>query len=239
LVYVYGGPNTHSVHEEWLPEMPVDVYFASTLEYVIINIDGRGSGNAGWRRRQAMYGHLGTVEVDDQIEATRILLDKHKFLDKKKVGIWGWSYGGFASAHAIARDNQHTFKCAAMIAPVVYFKMYDAIYTERYMGNASAHAYDLTNLAKNVTNFHFVKSLLIHGMADDNVHFQNAAELITAFVRENIHFDLMVYPDESHSLKGVRPHLFETLISFFRNCMESPPIALSAPSVEENSTYKS
>lgn len=71
LVYVYGGPNTHQVHEEWLPEMPVDVYFSSSLEYVLVNIDGRGSGNAGWRRRQPMYGHLGTVEVDDQIETTK------------------------------------------------------------------------------------------------------------------------------------------------------------------------
>ncbi|CAD5210667.1 unnamed protein product [Bursaphelenchus xylophilus] len=220
LVYVYGGPNSHQVHEEWLPEMPVDVYFSSTLEYVIINIDGRGSGNAGWRRRQPMYGHLGTVEVDDQIEATKLLLKKHKFLDKKRVGMWGWSYGGFVTAHAIARDNDHVFKCAAMIAPVVNFKMYDAIYTERYMGNATQHAYDLTNVATNVTNFHFVRSLLIHGLADDNVHFQNTAELINAFVRENVQFELMVYPDEMHSLKGVRPHLFEMLIGFFKSCMD-------------------
>ncbi|KAI6183124.1 hypothetical protein M3Y97_00454800 [Aphelenchoides bicaudatus] len=229
LVYIYAGPNSHAVHEEWLPEMPVDVYFASTLEYIIVNIDGRGSGNAGWRRRQAMYGHLGTVEIDDQIETTRLLLDKHKFMDRKRVGVWGWSYGGFASAHIVARDNLHTFKCAAIIAPVIYFKMYDAIYTERYMGNASEHDYDLTNVARNVSNFHYAQTLLVHGTGDDNVHFQNAVELISAFVRENVHFNLMVYPDERHSLKGVRHHLFETLISFFRNCMDHPPTAPEPP----------
>lgn len=167
-----------------------------------------------------MYGHMGTVEVDDQIETTRLLLDRHKFMDKKRVGIWGWSYGGFVSAHAIARDNQHIFKCVAIIAPVAHFRMYDAIYTERYMGNASEHAYDLTNVARNVSNFRYVRTLLVHGTGDDNVHFQNTVELIQAFVREHVQFNLMVYPDETHSLKGVRPHFFETLIAFFRNCMD-------------------
>ncbi|KAI6181650.1 hypothetical protein M3Y98_00851800 [Aphelenchoides besseyi] len=212
LVYCYSGPNTKSVHEEWLPEMPVDIYFSSTLEYIIVNIDGRGSSGAGWKRRQPMYGHLGTVEVDDQVEATKILLERFKFMDKKRVGIWGWSYGGFVSGQSIVRDDSHLFKCAAMV---------DAIYTERYMGNASEHAYELTNIARNVTNFHYVKTLLIHGMADDNVHFQHSAELVTALVRENIPFDLMVYPDEMHSLRSVRPHLFDKLISHFKNCFDS------------------
>ncbi|KAI6230408.1 hypothetical protein M3Y99_01059600 [Aphelenchoides fujianensis] len=220
LVYVYGGPFTRSVHEEWVPEMPTDIYFSSTLDYIIVSIDGRGSTGEGWKRRQPMYGHLGTVEVEDQLEALKGLLQRFKFMDKKRVGMWGWSYGGFATAQAIARDDEHLIKCAAMVGPVTNFRMYDAIYTERYMGNASAHAYELTNVARNVTNFHGRRTLLIHGLADDNVHFQNAAELITALVRENVGFDLMVYPDELHSLKGVRPHMFDKLIHHFKSCFD-------------------
>ncbi|KAI6232633.1 hypothetical protein M3Y99_01010300 [Aphelenchoides fujianensis] len=205
LVYVYGGPFTRSVHEEWVPEMPTDIYFSSTLDYIIVSIDGRGSTGEGWKRRQPMYGHLGTVEVEDQLEALKGLLQRFKFMDKKR---------------AIARDDEHLIKCAAMVGPVTNFRMYDAIYTERYMGNASAHAYELTNVARNVTNFHGRRTLLIHGLADDNVHFQNAAELITALVRENVGFDLMVYPDELHSLKGVRPHMFDKLIHHFKSCFD-------------------
>ncbi|KAK0425923.1 hypothetical protein QR680_009458 [Steinernema hermaphroditum] len=216
LVDVYGGPNSQRVMEE--NSVSLSWYFSTSLEYVVAVIDGRGTGSRGWKYRSPIYGQLGTVEIEDQIEAARALLKKHRFLDRSRVAIWGWSYGGFASAHIVERDANRTFKCAISVAPVTNFKYYDATYTERYMGMADSTAYERTNLARNVTAFHSVNYLLVHGTGDDNVHFQNTAEFIRALTDARVQFDLMIYPDSRHSLINVRPHLHDLLIRFLQKC---------------------
>jgi dipeptidyl aminopeptidase/acylaminoacyl peptidase len=217
LVDVYGGPGSQKATEEWLANN-IDIYFASNPEYIVVFIDGRGSGNRGWKQKAPIYGNFGTVEVDDQIETIRRLLTKHKFMDKRRVAIWGWSYGGFVATKAIERDPKQTFRCAAAVAPVSHFKYYDATYTERYMGAASSDAYSETDLTKNVTAFHDINFLLVHGTADDNVHFQNTAVFVKALSDENVQFDLAVYTDDSHNLASSRWALYNKLSIFLSNC---------------------
>uniref|UniRef100_A0A8R1XPH9 Uncharacterized protein n=1 Tax=Onchocerca volvulus TaxID=6282 RepID=A0A8R1XPH9_ONCVO len=219
IVSVYNGPGSQTVTEEITPNT-LDMFLASNTKYIVICIDARGSGMRGWKYKEPIYGHLGTVEIDDQIEAVKILASKHRFIDSKHIAIWGWSYGGFVSAHVVERDTNHLFKCAVSIAPVTDFKFYDATYTERYMGGASELAYEQANLIRNVSMFKEVKFLLVHGMADDNVHLQNSAQLIRALGEQNIQFQLMVYPDASHSLIWARQHLFTMLTEFFEKCFE-------------------
>jgi len=219
LVDVYGGPGTQKATEEWLSSN-IDIYYASNPRYVVVFIDGRGSGNRGWKEKAPIYGNLGTVEVDDQIEAIRRLMAKHWFMDKHRVAIWGWSYGGFVAARAIERDNKKTFRCAVSIAPVTNFKYYDATYTERYMGSASKHAYDETDLTRNVSAFHNTQFLLVHGTGDDNVHFQNSAIFSKALTDENVQFDFTAYTDDSHDLASSRWHLYNRMSNFLRRCFD-------------------
>ncbi|VDK40705.1 unnamed protein product [Gongylonema pulchrum] len=142
------------------------MFLASNTKYIVVYIDGRGSGMRGWKYKEPVYGRLGTVEIDDQIETMKILAAKHRFIDSKRIGIWGWSYGGFVAAHVVERDSGRLFKCAVSVAPVTDFKLYDATYTERYMGDASELAYERANLVRNVSMFKHVKFLLVHGTAD-------------------------------------------------------------------------
>ncbi|VDM26021.1 unnamed protein product [Toxocara canis] len=165
VVSVYGGPGSQKVTEEFTPSH-LDTMLASSLKYVVIYIDGRGSGMRGWKYKEPIYGSFGTVEVDDHIETVRILAARHKFIDSQRIAIWGWSYGGFVSAHVVEHDDKRTFKCAISVAPVTNFKYYDATYTERYMGAANELAYERTDLMRNVSNFRNVRFLLVHGLAD-------------------------------------------------------------------------
>uniref|UniRef100_A0A183C9C1 Dipeptidyl peptidase n=1 Tax=Globodera pallida TaxID=36090 RepID=A0A183C9C1_GLOPA len=220
LVDVYAGPGTQKVTDEWASSHLLDFFFVSSLEFIVVFIDGRGSGHRGWHQKQPLYGNFGTVEVDDQIMTMRALLRKYPLMDEKRVAIWGWSYGGFVTARAVQRDMtvNRTFSCAASVAPVSNFKFYDATYVERYMGEAGPEAYERTDLSIDVQPFHNVSFMLAHGAADDNVHYQNSAEFIRALTDDNVQFRLMVYTDESHNLSGVRWHLYTMLTKFLQNC---------------------
>ncbi|KIH67620.1 hypothetical protein ANCDUO_02050 [Ancylostoma duodenale] len=132
----------------------------------ISQIDGRGSNGRGWKYRSAIYGALGTVEIDDQIEAIRQVIKKYPFLDARRVSVFGWSYGGFAAALMVERAPEAFFKCAISVAPVANFQYYDATYSERYMGNADKAAYDASDITTNVSNFRKTHLLLVHGMYD-------------------------------------------------------------------------
>jgi len=149
-------------------------------------------------------------------------LERHEYIDKSKVAIWGWSYGGFVSAHVIEQGGFKTFRCAASVAPVTNFRYYDATYTEKYLGLYNEADYVPTDLTRNVSAFKQVRYLLIHGTADDNVHFQNSATFIKALTAENVQFDLMVYPDSRHALANERAHLYTMLNRFFGECFSQP-----------------
>ncbi|GAU96755.1 hypothetical protein RvY_08152-2 [Ramazzottius varieornatus] len=226
LIRVYGGPGSQEVHSRY--RMDFEEYLASSQEVVIARIDGRGSGYQGFRMKYEVNRNLGFNEVKDQLEVAQYLLDNHQYLDPARVGIWGWSYGGYATARAVLLDNApQVIRCAASVAPVTDWKLYDTAYTERFMSTPEDNpkAYENSNLMPYSTDslyWHFARTsfLLVHGTADDNVHFQQAAQFTKALMKADILFKTQIYPDEDHSIRRLRFHLYHTLQEHFLTCFE-------------------
>ncbi|MBK8341032.1 MAG: S9 family peptidase [Flavobacteriales bacterium] len=172
----------------------------------------RGTGHRGRDFRHITYGQLGKYETEDQISAAK-WLGQQSYVDATRIGIQGWSYGGYMSSLCITKGAD-VFKAAIAVAPVTNWRYYDSIYTERYMGlpQTNAKGYDDNSPINHVDKLKG-KYLLIHGMGDDNVHFQNAAEMITALVKANKPFEQFAYPDKNHGIHGgtTRMHLFEMM----------------------------
>ncbi|KAG8195528.1 hypothetical protein JTE90_019516 [Oedothorax gibbosus] len=219
LVDVYGGPGTQMVTEKF--NVNWGSYLASRHNVIYVNIDGRGSGNQGDKILHELYRRLGTVEVFDQISVASYLKENLKYVDGKHMAIYGWSYGGFASALALA-DEDTVFSCGISVAPVTSWRYYDSVYTERYMQSPAADDnfinYEKSDVMKKASNFKGKKYLLIHGTADDNVHWQQSAMLAKALTQEGIVFRMQVYPDENHGLGHVKMHLHHTMDNFLETC---------------------
>ncbi|EAT37053.1 AAEL010912-PA [Aedes aegypti] len=222
LVDVYGGPNSYSVTSSW--SIGWGHHMSSNRSVIYAKIDGRGSGLRGDKLLFQIYRKLGTLEIEDQITTAKKLAEKLPFVDPNRTAIWGWSYGGYASAMALAKDTQHVFKCAVSVAPVTDWTFYDSIYTERYMGLPTAtdnkQGYEQSRLTAMYEKFRDRKYMLVHGTFDDNVHYQQAMQLARALETHDIMFKQVSYPDEDHSLAGVRPHLYHTLGRFFSECFD-------------------
>lgn len=222
IVDVYGGPNSYSVTSSW--SLGWGHHMSSNRSVIYAKIDGRGSGLRGDRLLFQLYRKLGTVEIEDQITTAKKLSELLPFVDGSRMAIWGWSYGGYASAMALAKDVNHVFKCAVSVAPVTDWTFYDSIYTERYMGLPTVAdnkaGYEQSRLTSMFEKFRNRKYMLIHGTYDDNVHFQQAMQWSRALETHDIMFKQVSYPDEDHSLAGVRPHLYHTLGRFFSECFE-------------------
>lgn len=218
LVNVYGGPNSNQISDAY--SIGLQHYLVTSRNYIYAYIDARGSGKRGRKLMHAVYKNLGGFEIDDQISITKTLRDEFPVIDANKIGIWGWSYGGYATAHVIARDKD-TFKCGVSVAPVTDFIYYDSIYTERYMGvyddknDEVKTRYEKTDVTKQAEQFRGKNYLLVHGNADDNVHYQQAMQLARALEQADVPFEQMSYPDEAHSLKGVSKHLYHLLDSYW------------------------
>ncbi|KAK5964817.1 Fibroblast activation protein alpha, partial [Trichostrongylus colubriformis] len=189
LLHLYAGPNTQMVKDEFT--IDIAEYLVSSRHYAAVKIDGRGSGGRGWKYRSAVYGALGTVEIQDQIDALKAVLKKYPYFDASRVSVFGWSYGGFAAVRAAELAPESFFKCTVSVAPVANFLYYDATYTERYMGEAGLAAYNASDITNDVSHFRKTRLLLAHGLYDDNVHFQNSALLMEALQRQDIDFDAM------------------------------------------------
>jgi dipeptidyl-peptidase 4 len=201
LMFQYSGPGSQQVADRF----PVGNYFWHQLlaqsGYIVVCADGTGTGFRGENFKKKTYLQLGKYESDDQIAVARNL-GKLPYVDKDRIGIWGWSYGGFMSATCIMKGND-VFKLAISVAPVTNWRYYDNIYTERYMRTPQENAkgYD-ENAPEKMADKLKGKLLLVHGTADDNVHFQNAAMLTTALIKANKQFDNAYYPDKAHGISG-------------------------------------
>ena len=212
LMVQYSGPNSQQV----LDKFGVDwTDFLVQQGYIVVSVDGRGTGARGQDFRKSTYMNLGVKESDDQIAAAEYL-GRLPYIDSNNISIWGWSYGGYNVLMALSR-SKGVFKSGIAIAPVTDWKFYDTVYTERFMRTPQENqmGYDASSaikLAKNLDG----RLLLIHGSADDNVHFQNSVEYITALIGANKQFDLFVYPDMNHSIPGVqnRNYLYTKIIDF-------------------------
>ena len=196
----YGGPGSQQVTNKF---GAVSMWHQMLAErgYIIVSIDNTGTGFRGEDFKKKTYLQLGKFEIEDQIDAAKWLA-KLSYVDAKNIGHWGWSYGGFMSSLAITKGAD-VFSAAVAVAPVTNWRFYDNIYTERYMRTPQENAtgYD-ENSPINFTNRIKGKFLLIHGTADDNVHFQNSTQLVTALVKNNIDFDMAYYPNKNHGISG-------------------------------------
>lgn len=218
LMYQYSGPGSQEVGDRF----PVGNYFWHQMlaqkGYIIVCVDGTGTGYRGENFKKKTYKQLGKLESDDQIAVAKNL-GMLPYVDKNRIGIWGWSYGGFMSTTCILKGND-VFKMAVAVAPVTNWRYYDNIYTERYMRTPQENkdGYD-NNAPEQMAHLLQGKYLLIHGTADDNVHFQNAAMMVTALVNANKEFDSEYYPDKAHGISGgnTRNHLYKRMTDFILN----------------------
>ncbi|XP_072034562.1 prolyl endopeptidase FAP-like isoform X4 [Amphiura filiformis] len=228
LIDVYGGPGSQSVNNIF--QLGWNAYLSSRYYMIVASIDGRGAGFYGEDNLYAVYKKLGTVEIEDQIKGVQYLIDnntKAGKIDRNKIAIWGWSYGGFATTSVLGRGSG-LFKCGIAVAPVTDWRYYDSIYTERYMATPdkldNLQAYINSNVSDKVSNMHNSRLLLIHGTADDNVHFQNSADLVRALVEEEIQHQVQYYTEQQHLLenKPVQLGLYRLMSEFLWRRLVSP-----------------
>jgi dipeptidyl-peptidase-4 len=215
LMYVYGGPGSQTVLDGYGGDRYLWHQLLARKGYVVVSVDNRGTGARGAAFRDIVYLHLGIHESDDQIAAARWLA-RQRWVDPARIGIWGWSYGGYMAAMTSFRGGT-LFRSAISVAPVTDWKLYDDIYTERYMrtpaDNASGyHDGSAQQYVKGLT----ASYLLVHGTGDDNVHLQNSIQLIDKLQDANKQFQLMLYPGRTHALSGgnSRTHLYTMLTRF-------------------------
>ncbi len=211
----YSGPNSVSVLDQWGGRDLLWHELLAQKGYLIVCADPRGTGRRGHDFRHLTYGQLGKYETEDQVGVAK-WLGAQPWVDKQRIGIQGWSYGAYMSSLCITKGAGF-FKAAIAVAPVTNWRYYDSIYTERYMGlpKDNASGYDDNSPINHVDKIRG-KYLLVHGLADDNVHFQNSAQMITALVKANKPFDMAVYPDKNHGIYGgnTRLHLFDKMTDF-------------------------
>lgn len=209
----YSGPNSQSVRNSF--SWGWNEYLAQE-GYIIACVDPRGTGARGEEFRKMTYGQLGKYETIDQIEAAKYFgsLD---YVDTNRIGIWGWSYGGYMSTSCLFNGND-VFKMAIAVAPVTNWRYYDSIYTERYMGlpQDNGDGYDQNSPINHVDKFNKGKFLLVHGSGDDNVHIQNSWELVEKLVQANKQFDMQFYLDRNHGIRGgnTTMHLYNRLTNY-------------------------
>lgn len=215
LFYVYGGPGNQQVTNSYGYS---DYYWYTMLAqkgYVIVCFDGRGTGGRGRDFKMQTYKNLGKYECEDAIEAAKYF-GKKAWIDRNRIGIWGWSFGGYLSSLSILKGHD-VFKSAIAVAPVTTWRYYDNIYTERFLQRPQDNpkGYD-ENSPINFANQLEGNYLLIHGTGDDNVHFQNALDLITALETAGKQFEMRVYPNKNHSIYGgnTRLNLYELMTDF-------------------------
>jgi dipeptidyl-peptidase-4 len=215
LMYVYGGPGHQLAVNRWMGANYFWFEMLAQKGYMIVCVDGRGTGFKGEAFKKSTYLQLGKYEIEDQIYIAQ-QLGKLPYVDATRIGLFGWSFGGYMASLGISKGAT-TFKTAIAVAPVTNWRYYDNIYTERFMRTPQENgkSYDdnspLSHVEKIKGNY-----LIIHGTADDNVHFQNTVEMVNAMVQKNIPFDSEIYPNKNHGISGgkTRLHLYDKMTRY-------------------------
>ncbi|KAG1771459.1 dipeptidyl aminopeptidase [Suillus occidentalis] len=214
LFFVYGGPESQQVNVEYKRNW--HDYLVCTLQYIVVVVDGRGTGFKGRHLRNPVRNNLGFWETQDQINAARIWAGKD-YVDPKRIGIWGWSYGGFM-ASKVAEANAGIHSLAMAVAPVTSWRLYDSIYTERYMDLPDNNPGGYINASiSHVEGFKDVDYLLAHGSGDDNVHYANTAHLLDMFTEAQVrNFRFRMFTDSDHSItrRGANREVYEYMALF-------------------------
>ena len=214
LMYVYGGPGVQTVTHRWGGSRALwHQYLAQTHDVVVVSVDNRGTGGRGKAFQDVPYRQLGQPEAADQVRAAQALADS-AWVDADRIGIWGWSYGGYMTLLSMLKDDgPTTFNTGVSVAPVTDWRLYDTIYTERYMAPPQRNADGYKNGAP-LTYADRLREdqhlLMVHGDDDDNVHFQNSVQMVNRLQAANKQFRFMMYPTHEHGIAGgnTRLHLF-------------------------------
>lgn len=220
LLYVYGGSGRTYVEDSWYVPNILWMQYLVQEGFVVVAVDPRGTDNRGRDFKHSVYMELGKLETEDCIETAKYLATL-PYVDKDRIGMFGWSYGGYLSSLAVTKGADY-FKAAIAVAPVTNWRYYDNIYTERFMRTPQENpsGYDDNSPVNHVDKLRG-SYMLVHGSGDDNVHFQHSMVMIDALVKANKQFDLMVYPDLDHGIYGPnsRLHLFTKMTDFLKKSL--------------------
>lgn len=222
IMYQYGGPGSQQVKNAWGIGMNGNGAILEQLlcqqGYICVCVDNRGTGGRGAEFEKCTYLRLGELEARDQVEAA-LWLGQQAYVDKDRIAIWGWSYGGWNTLMSMS-EGRPVFRCGIAIAPPTCWRYYDTVYTERYMRtpNENQSGYDEVNPIARASKLSGAL-LLCHGLADDNVHYRNTAEYVEALVQADKDFRQLVYTNRNHSIYGgnTRNHLFRQCLNFFNS----------------------
>jgi dipeptidyl-peptidase-4 len=230
VLNVYGGPHVQSVKQSRAVTLDLRSQWLAAQGYVVVRIDNRGTSGRGIAFERAVHGKFGTVDVDDQVAALEQVLAKTPEADPQRIGVVGWSYGGYMALRCLQR-RPDVFSAVVAGAPVVDWRLYDAPYAERYMGsptsspefeedNAVGYAGSAVALPDDRD---FRPLLLIHGLNDENVLFRHTAELIEELAKRRLRYELLLLPDERHSVRSAhqRIYLEWRITEFFRRWLRT------------------
>ena len=216
LIYVYGGPHAQVVRNAWGGTTYLWHQLMAQKGYLIFSLDNRGSWGRGHSWETAIYHHFGRKELADQLAGVAYLKSL-PYVDSTRIGIWGWSYGGYMTLYSLLNAPK-TFKAGFAVAPVTDWRFYDTIYTERYMGTPKENpdGYRESSPVNQAGNLES-KLFIAHGTSDDNVHFQNTVHMIEKFIENNKQMNVFFYPRKTHGIGGRadRIHLFTQITNFF------------------------
>ncbi|MGH7657385.1 MAG: prolyl oligopeptidase family serine peptidase, partial [Gemmatimonadales bacterium] len=223
LFYVYGGPGSQTVLDSWGGSRYLWHRLLTQEGYAVASVDNRGTGMRGRDWRKIIYGRLGVIETKDQAGAARAIA-QWPWVDSTRIGIWGWSYGGFMSLNTLFQAPD-VYSTAISVAPVTHWKYYDNIYTERYnaLPQSNAAGYDAGSPLSYADSLRG-DLLVIHGSGDDNVHFQNTEALLNALIKAGKQFQFMEYPNRTHGISGgnTQEHLYNLMNRFLDEHLMHP-----------------
>ncbi|MBZ3875162.1 Dipeptidyl aminopeptidase-like protein 6 [Sciurus carolinensis] len=241
LLVVDGTPGSQSVSEKF--EVSWETVMVSSHGAVVVRCDGRGSGFQGTKLLHEVRRRLGALEEKDQMEAVRTML-REQYIDRTRVAVFGKDYGGFLSTYILPAKGENQgqiFTCGSALAPITDFKLYASAFSERYLGlhGLDNRAYEMTKVAHRVSALEEQQFLLIHATADEKIHFQHTAELITQLIKGKANYSLQIYPDESHYFHSpaLQQHLHRSLVNFFVECFriqDKLPAAAAKEDEEED-----
>jgi len=222
IVHIYGGPHSQKVADRWGGDFFLFHQLLANKGFLIYVLDNRGTGRRGKKFEEEIYGRLGEKELEDQLAGIKTLLERG-FVDKNRIGIWGWSYGGFMTLYSLLKKPD-VFCCGISVAPVTNWLYYDSHYTERYLDlpKYNKNGYSMSsplNFAESLKS----KLLIVFGLYDDNVHPVHSLEFIRRLEDNNIKFETLIFPNKGHSIKGTNDRilLFEKMLEFWeRNLKE-------------------
>ncbi|OZB14344.1 MAG: S9 family peptidase, partial [Hyphomonas sp. 34-62-18] len=221
IVEVYGGPHVQRVSNDW---RPLSDQFLTHAGYIVFRLDNRGTWNRGKRFEDVIYHQTGGPEVRDQLAGVA-WLKQQPFVDGDRIAIQGWSYGGYMTLMTYGRAPEGTFAAAIAGAPVTDWALYDTFYTERYMGTPekNAEGYHASSVFAHIDGL-TGPLMLIHGMADDNVTFDNTTRLMAELQARSQPFELMTYPGQRHGIQGeaLQLHLMRTRLDFLERHLGKP-----------------